>query len=587
MRDRAARANKPQTVGDEFLRFLTFSSVRGVPRLLRARSLGWSVIWAVSVLGFLTVSFYFTIRLVMQFSTYQTVYEIKNEFNSQKAPFPSVTICNLQPFSATLLDRIFASTSPLDNVTADMYNDAFLRLQASSEDFRSLTWKSFFLRNWGRKASEKTGLKFYEFVLNNTCNFTYSSNSKLRSMRCDPTRDVQELFSSRYLTCFMLSPPQNISNSTFSVEMDMYLDTESSLFNRSHLGDESKAALFTLEDSIGAFVMVHTARTYPEGYHGVHVLPGTKSVIEITSVNKEVKLEHFAKDPCTRKLDQDILALYQEIRPFAYKSTICRRLMIQRMIARSCNCTDPNHPVPEELASQGFCGEVSQDAFSSVESVRNAALNATIKKLVCGLKIELSSDPTSSHGETQCPQPCEEISYRTTAYQSLWPPKSNEIDFYRYHIKGNSHLASKFKVYAEASALIDSGRLSEATALLDNLGTDLIRENFLRLHVFRPDIMLTISEEKLQITLEALISQIGGAFSLWAGLTIITTVELIELLYYVAKRVVVSLSGARPATQSDDGAEAAPRKQSEPGGSSDLISGGGGGGFATQTFSKL
>uniref|UniRef100_A0A1I8FMU8 UDENN domain-containing protein n=1 Tax=Macrostomum lignano TaxID=282301 RepID=A0A1I8FMU8_9PLAT len=59
------------------------------------------------------------------------------------------------------------------------------------------------------------------------------------------------------------------------------------------------------------------------------------------------------------------------------------------------------------------------------------------------------------------------------------------------------------------------GQHTEAARALKSPDANAIRDNFLRLRVFRPDLSLTVTKEKLQITPETLISQIGGSFSLW------------------------------------------------------------------------
>uniref|UniRef100_A0A1I8IN20 Acid-sensing ion channel 1 n=1 Tax=Macrostomum lignano TaxID=282301 RepID=A0A1I8IN20_9PLAT len=548
-RDIMQRSSQPESVKDELIRFCLLSSVRGVPRILRCRSACWKLVWLVSVSGFLGISLVFTVRLVSTYRLYQTVLEVTTEHYSELVPFPSVTVCNLQPFSTDMIRRFGSRTEKnvadirLLHMLTQLRNDANF-----SQSFKALTDKSFLYQNWGVDTVRRIGLAFHDFVLNGTCNFTYVKESKLQQRSCNLDSDVLLIPNPQFFTCFMLTPTADIANTTQALEMDLYLDTEQMHSCQDEDLCNDSSTLFDLDDSIGAHVMVHPAGSYPRiSQLGIHVLPGTKSVIELVEARSIEKYKHSPKQNCTerRRIQLHIGSgggggggddRGANSREFEYDSLTCRQLEVQNSIMRHCGCVDPDFPLSSEHSGVPFCGQVGNQSLN---------FNAFFTSYDCASKQEL--DPRNliaSDSGVACPASCHSLAFKSTAYQSLWPPKTNELDFYRLRVRNNSMLAGKFSVYSRLDSLVQSGQAAKAADLLQSEEGNLIRDNFLRLRVFRPDFARTVTREKLQITLEALISQIGGSFSLWGGLTVITSVELLEFIYYLFKRLLGCSDGA-------------------------------------------
>ena len=62
---------------------------------------------------------------------------------------------------------------------------------------------------------------------------------------------------------------------------------------------------------------------------------------------------------------------------------------------------------------------------------------------------------------------------------------------------------------------------------------DRIRKHFLVAHVYLETGEVLDIRDKPQLTATAFLSQLGGALNLWAGITVVIVVELIELCYEV------------------------------------------------------
>ena len=73
------------------------TSIKGVPRLFKVESLTLRLLWAVAVLTFLTVGFYQSIELILEYLSYPKLTIVKEaEFSLDKDYlFPSIQVCNV------------------------------------------------------------------------------------------------------------------------------------------------------------------------------------------------------------------------------------------------------------------------------------------------------------------------------------------------------------------------------------------------------------------------------------------------------------------------------------------------------------
>ena len=73
------------------------TSIKGVPRLFKVESLTLRLLWAVAVLTFLTVGFYQSIELILEYLSYPKLTIVKEaEFSLDKDYlFPLIQVCNV------------------------------------------------------------------------------------------------------------------------------------------------------------------------------------------------------------------------------------------------------------------------------------------------------------------------------------------------------------------------------------------------------------------------------------------------------------------------------------------------------------
>ena len=91
---------------DRVHRFCQMTSIKGIPRLLRAKSFFMRFIWTISVVGFLCMAMAQVVVLTMEFRQYKTYTSIGevfiNVFDPDEAKFysPDITLCNANPFTS-------------------------------------------------------------------------------------------------------------------------------------------------------------------------------------------------------------------------------------------------------------------------------------------------------------------------------------------------------------------------------------------------------------------------------------------------------------------------------------------------------
>ena len=58
---------------------------------------------------------------------------------------------------------------------------------------------------------------------------------------------------------------------------------------------------------------------------------------------------------------------------------------------------------------------------------------------------------------------------------------------------------------------------------------DNIRQNFLKVNIYLEDLVYTEYTDSPKVPFSVLLSQLGGALNLWAGITVVIVIEVIEL----------------------------------------------------------
>lgn len=187
---------------------------------------------------------------------------------------------------------------------------------------------------------------------------------------------------------------------------------------------------------------------------------------------------------------------------YDYTESGCRKSCLQLMLYKSCNCCDfdiPCNPeillkMAEEVATEStiiqFCDSEEQEACATQQD-----------RLFMNESLKCTKD--------ECPPPCDQIFYETLISTAYWPADSI-IDLLLKKV-GNMTLPDTISNSSDELKLF-------------------IRKNFLRLEIYYG----TLESEELDIVplydWSKAMSEIGGQLGLWLGFSVLTGLELVELL---------------------------------------------------------
>jgi hypothetical protein len=124
-----------------------------------------------------------------------------------------------------------------------------------------------------------------------------------------------------------------------------------------------------------------------------------------------------------------------------------------------------------------------------------------------------------------CRPRCSETSYKYTVTESRWPAPKLYESFSSKEILARDD-RQNLKAYKLLREVIMNNQNSNAV----ESNYDFINYNFARLNVYLRDLESLHTEQQVAYPLSNLFSDIGGSLGLWVGLSLLTLVELLQLL---------------------------------------------------------
>jgi hypothetical protein len=251
MADIAAR---PNTLRETLRKFLVLSSLRGVGRILKARNSFLSVLWAVTVLSFLSVSLFQVVSLIQNYFKYATIKEqtIKTK---DGAPFPSLTLCNLQPFRPTAKQL----SAQLDMITIDEFLDIMEIMPDFVEDrtlaayfAKVLSTNVGYFENQEKESIIKLGHDAKTFV--EKCQAEVLINGSMGLHDC--TSHLKLFVDPQYINCYTVE--HEGKGKVISLELTIFLDDHIVLNYSPLYANDANSQMH------GMKMVIHEPRTYPD-----------------------------------------------------------------------------------------------------------------------------------------------------------------------------------------------------------------------------------------------------------------------------------------------------------------------------------
>ncbi|KAF5406320.1 FMRFamide-activated amiloride-sensitive sodium channel [Paragonimus heterotremus] len=366
---------------------------------------------------------------------------------------------------------------------------------------------------------------------------TYLNGSKPVATPCDEGGRWRKFIHAQYLNCATFEPFVELRASTTNIEMYIYLNEMS---DHATCPDcfrgEVKSQLS------GALIVIDSADHLPNvNDKSINLKPGSLTEIRLSIIENVQKQPPHGR--CSPNLPKS-LPLYDT--SYAYSEYACRQYTIQNDINQKCGCYSLEYPYNEH---DGFEPCSRLPTFVNLTScstekiarsnVRPSVSDSSITDM-CTQEIELftkrmlckrSVMENYVHGALpSCTMPCAFYSYEAEQSTSSWPTKTWQLTW--LNSSSNRRLGifqgPEFEVYREAQRLLASGNETGAAHLLDN--ANVLERNLLAVLINRPNFDVRKVEEKEVLSLTSLLSQSGGLFSIWLGLSMIALGEIAEFL---------------------------------------------------------
>ena len=556
-------------VGSEIRRFSEQTTVRGVPRAAR-RSISRVLrgIWIVALAVSLSITCWQLYSVVVKYTKYKTDTRMKEALH--KTIFPWVTVCNESPptdgtfmynwtefkknlETFTTMFNLFSASSYLHHHGLTMLPDGMTNEDA--ETFIHWYGSSYgFLSNLPLPSSPpndsssdfKTPFivdcNYFDFQLNT---FTDDVISCLGT--------VQIVYDPYYYRCFSFRPSSaDLSDKIRGLTAIFYLDDFASAEYNYFTSD------VRLSQTAGIRLSVHAPGTGSKIQMAEKVGPGKETLVHIRQT-KYVRLPE-PYGTCSNQLNLSSVEVREG--DTVYTIDTCFGFCMQKVFIDRCRCLDTEHPfyqvdiinksncfnehlfddaIIHTLQSSLFAIQLMDELpqwviimwFNQIAGAFAGQRQIVVDDLQRGkCLVDVRRNLSGMLTACNCPKPCSEYTYAVTTIGSPWPHHSYQLAFYIQHIAPHPEIyGNKFDEYAEIQA--DVGNVSDAEIIKRLDGTSLMLKNFIRVSVLFDSYSSIEIVESASMTVDQLTSSIGGALSLWMGITTIFIIEVIDLLYSV------------------------------------------------------
>ncbi|CAG5119243.1 unnamed protein product [Candidula unifasciata] len=514
------------------------SNAHGLAKIVTSRDTKRKVIWALLVIvGFTAATLQLSL-LVRKYLQFQVI-ELSEIKDSMPVGYPSVSICNIEPISLRSIRRMY-----VNNETHNLID--WLRF---IQDFR-FEQESFmnsiraFYENLGDDA-KRVSHDLEDMLIH--CRFNKENCSVL---------NFTTFFDGNYFNCFTFNGgnskdqlqmhatgPENGLSLIVSVEKDDPMLGTYGVYNFDN----------NILHSAGVRVVVHAPGSMPSPVdHGFDIPPGYSSSVGLKAILHTRLPRPYGN--CT----EDSLS---GIRTYRNTFFACLQLCKQRLIIQRCGCKSSALPeVPSYNVS--FCGTIRdwQTIYYNKSGHWMSGMLIPTPTLACEEREQkkLNND-RAYESNCGCFQPCSETSYLKSVSLSYWPLEFYQLSalevwfsvsfnqrFFKQDRKGGeSHFMQAAYQYLYKLAHPQQTKLAKNDSIVSDILTksysisekemskeasDLIRQNMLRLNIYLEDLSVVEYRQLPAYGLADLFADIGGTLGLWMGISVLTIMELVELI---------------------------------------------------------
>jgi hypothetical protein len=461
------------------LELLSSTSIHGLPNIIRTKNWFIRIIWIICFM----IALILCIFLITQSITNYLLFEVTTKiriFYEYPSDFPSVTICDTNPFKTNIsfnfIREVLRNYSIDEGVLTNRTDDIYLTKLYNDIDNISYILKSY--ASSGKISDEekkKFGKKLEEILI--ICRFADDDCS---------TDDFIWIYNFYYGNCYQFNSGFNSSGhqvknkfSTRSgrlngLRLELFIDSnpDFEMFNLNH----------------GAVVIIgNNTQKYITESDGIFLKTGSEIdlVVERSFTNQlkypfsDCQLEEILPNSSSSYLYQEIIKLN-----LTYTQKLCYQMCLQDILIKQCNCSDNSLP---QLNGSKIC--------------------LTKEDVEClSLLYSNFSEGYSEINECDCPLECNSYNFRYYTSFTEFPDSLYGEKIYNYSQIG---FANKFE-YAD----IDKR----------------LKRNVLKINIFYDKLSYTQTIESPSVSFVSLVSDIGGSLGLCLGMSFLSFIELLEVI---------------------------------------------------------
>lgn len=462
------------------------------------------MMWLIAVLACFAILVW---QLTKVFTTYFS-WPVDSVYREGKGrpTFPDVTICKLYSMDAQL-DRgdkwsnyINITNSKKQRCTLGCFRNV---TNLTSDDEYDYIWSVL----------QNPSGYFSSFPPNNSAVQSFSQNLIITSKLFDwdwslskVVSNTNHVWDASYGKCYTIQLNDSANGTKVrGLSAILYIDNNPSILANSFFPGTTQSR------ASGVRVAINTRGLLANMKQGISVGPGTETTIRLRNTERQrVNRPH---GNCT---DQKLVD-NKDNTSVAYTLSGCYELCLQQIYINACNCLN------SLFYYSGHQSDSVHGVICGTTDASNASSLDDVQQLACVLSVNASVDAC----ESRCPDPCQENIYDPMVTSAPWPHPSIQLVFYNEYIADRSDIfGDRFNAYVNLSnqSKDDADKIKELRQMTS------LQDNFIQLNVIFDRYTPMSLKESPSMTSDNMLSLIGGALSLWLGITVMTAVECVQFV---------------------------------------------------------
>ena len=441
------------------------------------------------------------------------------ELRNTKATFPDVSVCTQQGMRST--DQVTEKSEDLNDLSKSLrikieyYRNSLNTINPVDET------KSFLV----------TDCKWAKWKKNDGLYALWGQDDK-DSRDCNYTSEKKQFLLPGFSECYTFraksigkeKPEENWwqkDDEVRGLSLILYMNTTYSPM-------PMKRIHYTQSHGRGYKIQIHPRRSIPDMAYALRFSLGFE-----TSIRFNPFVTQFLGPPyrdCST--EEKVKFNGYNIHDYSYSRHFCRASCFQSAFVTACGCLSVEFYATETmLRNYSFCGTVKDN------------LNLTLQQLNCLERTD------TKYCKALCRHPCNRLSYRLESGSEIWPHENFLESFYLHYIEGKpyeKHFNAVKKVLQRINETNETNLDSLYSEILE--ARNIISMNFAQVNAFVKNNKVRLYKDVPAMTFSTLVSNLGGTFNLWIGISFFTLIELVEIafrLLCVSENKVKTLNGTK------------------------------------------